>query len=455
MNKKGVIDKRDIINFLFIISFPIYGIGSYISARFSPVAGYYISIFPHILIIVFYAIDLLYKREFRIRLNGIYILMLVFQLSCIVSLFIALANGLPEDNLRLTIGRSVTLITPFHAFIIVALYNDRHENALAGMTLLSLSLLIAINVIGYFGLRLTNIFHSIEGQLSLPFFDGLYSGANIVAITNLLLLYYLYRSWSNPLRFTVLASYFTFNLVLFYLINSRLAILIFLLVLGLIFFKLIRVKGLFLLSMFTLPILLNSGDLLYKILQHPLLAPLVQRVDLEDVTTFNGRAYLWRDAIDWLLYDQRGLLLGNGYKGHYFLDLIPDVVNLWNAEESYHMHLHSTSLETLVCQGIIFSALLVLLFYVVYRYYCRKHRAGEEAGAFFPVVIFLLFIMQVDTFVYLDSIGFVIFSLLMSKAVVNAPLKIATGVKLNEFDGLGYPNTALASPVQFNRTIQS
>jgi hypothetical protein len=445
-----VINKRDIINFLFIISFPVYGIGTYIAASRSPTAGYFISISPHILILLFYCIDLLYKREFRIRLNGIYILMLVFQLSGIVSLFIALAQGLPEANLRITVGRSFLLATPFHAFIIVALYNDHNQDALPRLTLLSLGILLLINVSAYFGMGMTNALHSIEGRLSMPFFDGFYSGANILAITNLMLLYYLYKSWKNPLRFAALMGFFTFNLVLFYSVNSRLSILIFLMVLGLLFFKIIRARALFVLSMFTLPILLSSGVLLYHILQHPLLISLVQRADIEDVTTFNGRAYLWMDAIDWLLYDQRGLLLGNGYKGHYFLDLIPDVVKLWNAEDSHHLHLHSTSLETLVCQGVIFFILLMVLFYLVYGYYRSKHAEGNEEGAFFPVVIFLLFIMQVDTFVYLDSIGFVIFSLLMSRMAVKAPLKTNAEVRLNEYTHLGYRDSPAVN-LQFDK----
>jgi hypothetical protein len=450
-----VIDKRNIVNFLFIVSFPIYGIGSYISASVSPSLGYFISIAPHISIIIFYCIDLLYKKTFTIRLNINYLLILVFQLSCIASLFIALNNNLPEANLRLTIGRSILLIAPFHAFIIVALYNDRHADHMPRLTLLSLSLLLAINLVAHLGLGWINVFHSIEGRLSLPFFDGFYSGANTLAVINLILLYYLAKSWRNTLLFVSIAAYFTLNFVLFYLINSRLSMLIFLLVLLLIFSKLIRAKAIYLLSMFTVPILLSSGLLLYSILQHPLFVSLIQRVDIDDITTFNGRAFLWRDALDWLFYDQRGLLFGNGYKGHYFLDLIPDVVKLWNAENSHHLHLHSTSLETLVCQGVVFFILLCVIFYLTYRYYRRKHKEGNEQGAFFPVVVFLLFIMQVDTFVYLDSLGCVIFALLASKTVIKDPIKINTINHLNGIPVLPYSDSALVKSIHFDKTSSS
>src|SRR6187402_2780905 len=96
--------KRDIINFLFIISFPVYGIGTYVSALYSPSAGYIISILPHLLIILFYFIDILYSREFEVRINMNYYLMLVFLLSSITSFFIALDKGLPEATLLLTIS---------------------------------------------------------------------------------------------------------------------------------------------------------------------------------------------------------------------------------------------------------------------------------------------------------------------------------------------------------------
>src|SRR5688572_27860490 len=130
--------KRDIINFLFIISFPIYGIGNYISAAKSPSTGYLISISLHLIIILFYCIDLLYKRELKFRLNAYYFLMLLFILSSAASLFIALGNGLPESTLRLTITKSLLLIVPFQSFIIVVLYNEKKETLLR-LTLLSLS----------------------------------------------------------------------------------------------------------------------------------------------------------------------------------------------------------------------------------------------------------------------------------------------------------------------------
>ena len=157
---------------------------------------------------------------------------------------------------------------------------------------------------------------------------------------------------------------------------------------------------------------------MYKALQIPGLSILLQRVDVEDVTTFNGRAFLWKDAMDWLLYDQQGLIWGNGYKGHYFLGLISDVAKLWNEKDPHHMHLHSSSMEIMVAQGLIFFLVFAILFYHVYHYFKQKNKVGSEEGAFLPVVLFLLFLMQVDTFLYLDNLGFVFFSLLVARVVI-------------------------------------
>lgn len=425
-----MIDKRHIVNFLFLISFPIYGIGTYVSGAVSPSIGFYISIFPHILIILFYCIDLLYKREFTIRLNWTYAVMLLYISSCICALFIALYGGFPGANFRLTIGRSMVMLIPFHAFLAVMLYNDDHEYKVVRLTIYSLSLLLLINLVGYYVLGLSNAVHTFEGRLSMPFIESFYSGANLLAIIDLILLYYLTRSLKDPVRFAFLVGYFIVNLVFFYQINSRLSTLILLLVFILFFTRTISVKGLFAASMFTIPVLLSCGFLLYNVLQLPVFSFLVQRADLTDVVTFNGRAFLWKDAIDWLLYDQRGLLFGNGYKGHYFLDLIHDVVVLWNAEDAQHLHLHSTSLEILVNQGIVFFFIFCVLFYQVYRFFKRKLREGSEEGALFPVVVFLLFIMQVDGFVYMDALGFTLFSLLMARRSITARVTVRDKIKV-------------------------
>jgi hypothetical protein len=420
--------KGDIIRFLFALSFPVYGVGSYLSA-ISPSKGFLVSASVPLMIILFYSIDVTYRRVVRTKVNVIYVLMTLFLCSSIVSLFAALNKNLPETTLSLTITRSILLIAPFNAFVIVTLYLNS-EKELLKWTLISLSLLVLINLVGHFGFGLINLTHSIEGQLSFPFLDAFYSGANLLMIINLILLYYLRKTWSNPVWFSLLLGYFALNLILFHLINSRLATLIFLVVFIMILFNAIKFTGVYWISMLTLPILLSSGLLLYEILKTPALASVMQRVDIEDVTTFHGRSYLWNDALDWLINDQRGLWLGNGYKGHFFLDLIPDVVKLWNAEDSYHLHLHSTSLEILVCQGLIFYGIYCFVFYRAFTYYKQKHNESSEGGAFLPVVVFLLFMMQVDTFLYLDGLGSVILALLVSNTAIRDTSKKAARDRL-------------------------
>jgi len=414
--------KRDVINFLFLISFPMFGIGTYVSAIHSPSVGYILSVSPHLLIMLVYFLDLVYSGEFNIRLNSNYYLMLIFLLGTIASFFIALAKGLPDATFIMTAAKAVLLIVPFHAFVIVFLYNERKGSFLQ-LTLLSLSLLLIINLAGFFVMGLSNALHSIDGRLNFPFLDGFYSGASLLAIINLMLLFNLKRSWGDPLRFTFFAAYFSFNLVLFFLINSRLTIMLFMLVLALSLIGLIRMRGLYIVSMFTIPILLSSGLLIYKVLQWPVFISMLKRVDIRDVTTFNGRAFLWRDAMDWLLYDQLGLLWGNGHKGHYFINLASNVAKLWNEKNLHHMHLHSTSMEILVSQGVILFLVFAFLFYKIYKHYKSTHQLGKEEGSFLPVVIFLLFLMQVDNFLYMDGLGFVIFSLLVARVAITSEVK--------------------------------
>src|SRR5258708_1225524 len=264
--------------------------------------------------------------------------------------------------------------------------------------------------------------HSIEGRLNFPFLDGFYSGACLLTILNLMLIYYMSKIQNDPFRFSYLAAYFIFNLAMLYLINSRINILIFLFVAILLSFRVIeKIRGLFVGSLFTIPILLSSGFFLYEILTLPFFSSMLQRVDVHDVVTFNGRAFIWQNVINWLTDDQRGIFWGNVYKGHYFLDLISDVAKLWNsdAKDYHHLHLHSSSFEILVCQGVFGFVIFMILCLRIYNYYKNKYEHGEPMGVFFAVMVFLLFILQVDAYVYLESSGSVIFSLLLASVLVN------------------------------------
>src|SRR6185369_5213902 len=119
-----MLNKRDIINFLFVASFPVFGFGTYIAGSRSPSGGFLVCISTHLLIILFSLIDIIYKKEFRPRINFYYFLNWMYLLTCIVSLFRALYNGLPEDNMAITLVKCVVFVAPINAFIFVVLYND-------------------------------------------------------------------------------------------------------------------------------------------------------------------------------------------------------------------------------------------------------------------------------------------------------------------------------------------
>jgi hypothetical protein len=413
-----MLSKKDIVNFLFIISFPVYGLGSFISTK-SPSIGFICSVLPLLGIIVFHVVDLLYKKEFRVRVNGYYFLALIYLVSSSLALIIALNKNLPDTNAWQIFGKSLLIFIPFHAFIALYIYNDGDKNIIPKLTLISLSALLFINLIGFFGLGLENQRHSLAGRLNFPFLGGVYGGASLLAIINLMLLFYSERLTDKPIRFVTVVTYFMMNSVLLFFINSRLVMMIFLLVLLLFMFRIPKkLKGLYTLSFFTLPLLMSSSIIIYKVLSLPIFASVLQRVDMVDVTTFNGRIFLWQDALDWFLTDQRGLFFGNGYKGHYFLDLITDVAKLWNEKYTHHMHMHSTVLEVVIGQGIFGLVILMILFYLTNQHYRKEYQKNSREGIFFAITVFLLFVMQVDLFVYWDNLGFVIFALLLAKVVL-------------------------------------
>jgi hypothetical protein len=411
--------KKDIINFLFVLSFPLYGFGNYVSASMSPSVGYFVSVSAHLLIIFFYVVDLAYRREFSLKITGWFFAGMLLLAFNVTSLVRALLKGLPDENPWMTVSKTVMLAAPFLAFVIVGLYNRNDNSRLPRLTFISLSLLIFINLVGFFVLGLSNEVHSIENRLNFPFLDGFYSGACVLSILNLMIVYYLRQRPTNPVKVTALIAYFAINSVLLFLINSRINILIFFAIAVLLAAGLLnKARGLFIASLFTIPVLLASGVLLFEILSLPGLSSILQRVDLEDVTTFNGRSYIWENAMNWLLHDQTGILTGNGYKGHYFLDLISDVAIRWNEKDVHHMHLHSTSLELLTSQGILGLGIFLMVVYRLLTFYRRQYTLGRPAGVFFGVIVFLLFILQVDIFLYLESSGGAIFALLFSGIVV-------------------------------------
>jgi hypothetical protein len=210
-----MLSKRNIVNFLFIIGFPVHGIGSFLSLK-SPTVGFIIAVLPLFAILVFYAVDILYKKEFKVRLNGYYFLALIFLISSAMALYIALNKHLPETNSWQIFGKSLLIFIPLHAFIVVHLYNEDDKNIIPKLTLISLSLLLFINLVGFFVFGLENGRHSFEGRISFPFLAGLYSGASLLAIINLMLLFFFESFTKNPLRFISATAFFMMNMAMLF-----------------------------------------------------------------------------------------------------------------------------------------------------------------------------------------------------------------------------------------------
>jgi O-antigen ligase len=316
------------------------------------------------------------------------------------------------------VAKSVLLVLPFQSFIVVFLYNEKQKESFVNKTFLSWSILLLINIIGFFVFGIRNETDSIAGTVTFPFLGDFNSGACLVAMLNLMVLVFMKKALKDPLKLTYLISYFVLNLALLYYINSRLSWMIFIGVFLLFVFNASRkFRGVFLVSVFALPLLLNMGVLIYRILSLPVFLTIGRRIDLIDVTTFNGKSFLWQRTLDWLIFDQRGIVFGNGADGHHSLQLIPDMARKWFPMED-SLHLHSTVLMTLVDQGIFGFVLLLVACYRMYLYFRAEYQKDSTDAVFFAAVVFLIFVIQVDSFAYLGTLGYTILGLLIARASV-------------------------------------
>jgi hypothetical protein len=179
-----------------------------------------------------------------------------------------------------------------------------------------------------------------------------------------------------------------------------------------------RFAYLFLFSFFTLPLLLNTGKLIYQILSLPVFVSLLQRVDMFDIMTFNGRSLLWENVFDWMWFDQRGFIFGNGFQGHYFLGIEYDVAKLFGIKDLDSLHLHSAVLEIIVNQGIVGIILVMAVFFKTCLYFKKLYEQQANDGAFYYVLVFMMLLLHVDMLQYMDNLGSTVFSLLVARTVV-------------------------------------
>ncbi|HEX7014372.1 MAG TPA: O-antigen ligase family protein [Cyclobacteriaceae bacterium] len=347
--------------------------------------------------------------------------MLLFLLSSIAAIFVSYSKGYPNLSLNVAIGNAIALLVPFHAFLVVAWYNrNMPEGTFLRLMMTGLIVLLLVNLLGYAG-GLSNQGHNLEGRLNLPFFQGLYAASSLMIFLNILFIRQISRHITRVTQWWWKVPFIGMNLVLIYLINSRLTMLLFLVVLALMFFKIVRSRAAYWASLFTIPIVLSMRFLVYEIVSMPVFAGIMQRVDFRDVTSFNGRAYLWEIGMNWLLVDQRGLFFGNGMGGQYFIGLLEFYARLWSGGKSALLHFHSSSLEIVVNQGLFGYLLYIALLYQVFIYFRKKYIQNEADGDVYPSIVFMLFLLQIDTFVYMTGLGSIILAALVAKVCLRNP----------------------------------
>jgi O-antigen ligase len=277
-----------------------------------------------------------------------------------------------------------------------------------------------MNLAGYAaGLR--NPVHSIEGRLNFPFGQGFYSIANTVAIINLIII----GKWFNGIAdwrmkmFTIF--HFLLNMFIMMGVNSRLSILIFALIAVLWLLRILyQYYLMYTVSLFTLPLLLGFSEWIYQILSLPLFSILLKRVSYRDVTGFNGRRDLWERGLEWFRTMGDGFFWGNGYHGYYYIGLVDDLEQFWS-KSAINLHMHSSALEFVLSIGAVGLLPLMILFFLAVAYIRKKALARHDDGILLGVIFYLVFVFQIDNFVYITNYGAFIFFVIVSAALVRKP----------------------------------
>jgi O-antigen ligase len=410
-----VIRKNQLINALFLVGFPVFGIGSYIGLKQGISKGMIVTIMPFMAIILFYVIDVLYRKRIGNLLTRMWWLSMLYIGTLVVSMFVGLRNGIPGLNTGNVLLSCLVFMAPFNAAVIVLFYNrDDPDFSFADLLLKGLVALLGINVLGYLaGVQAYG--HSFEGRANFPFMRGIYTGAHVLSVAALMGLYHLRTVQRKPVAMAVLLGALGIALFFMMKINSRLSFMIFLLLAVLFLTKAVKVvRGLYTISLLTMPLLLSFSLLVYQVLSTPFFVSILQRVSKEDVTTFNGRSYMWNAVWDWAMYDRTGLIFGNGYKGHYKLHLLDFVAVLWGEPHSYNLHSHSTFTEVLTGQGIFGVVLLYIILWYGFKHFRRSYLEGGKDASIFAGLVYILFIWQIDIFCYGVDIGHAIMFCMMA-----------------------------------------
>lgn len=398
--------KSQLVNALFLIGFPVFGYGSYYGLKTGISKGMIVSSAPFVLIVLFYLIDALYRQKVGNLLTRTWWLCMAYMGSLIASMFVALKGGIPGVQMGNVLLSCLIFLAPFNAAVVVNFYNrDDPEFDFARMMFIGLGSLLAINVLGFLA-GIQSAGHSFEGRANFPFIRGIYTGAHVLAVFCLMLLFKLRNAGTRPVAFALALVAMFIGLFFMMKINSRLSFMIFLMLTVLFTTKAMKaIRGLYTISLFTLPLLLSFSLLVYQVLSTPFFTSILERVSKEDVTTFNGRSYIWNAVGDWAINDRTGLLLGNGFKGHYKLHLLDFVAVLWGEPHAYNLHSHSTFTEVIVGQGVLGIVLLYVIFWRGFKHYRRQYLESTSQAPLFAGFAYLLFIWQLDIFCYGVDIG--------------------------------------------------
>ena len=415
-----MISKIKLVNILFLLGFPFYGLGTYVTFKTNFSAGVILSVLPFILILLIYAIDLLYRGRVTPMVNRVYAVGMLFITSLVASMWVAYGKNFPGLNPVNTTSMSVMFLVPFNAAVVVQVYNRANDRFdFAWLLFKGLAFFILLNLVGYAaGLR--NLVHGFEGRINLPFMRGIYDASHVMSVVNLMLIFYLRDFTRKPLQFLLVGALFLVNMAVMMNINSRLSFMIFVVLLALFVFKFMKViRGLYTISLFTMPLMMSFALLIYQILSLPFFVAILQRVDKEDVTTFNGRTYIWNSMADWAMHDRTGWLFGLGYRGQYELRMLDFLAVLWGEDHSFNFHLHSSFLEITMDQGVVGLVLFYLCVWYGFSYYRKHYLATTLEAPLFAGIVYLMFIWQIDIFCYGIDLGNPIFFTMLSMAAID------------------------------------
>ena len=187
-----MIEKKLVINYLVILIFPFLGLSTYLKPTVSPSFGLLVSFLPSMIIILIFILDAIYKNRVDTNFTKVHFIFLLFLLTAAIAQYIAFKKGFPNLSMLVTINRILQLFTIYISFLIFNYYNKNDKKILYTILFTSLSILLLLNVVGYFGIGLAAPFREIDGRINFPFSGGVY-GANNIMIPLIFLLFLLFK----------------------------------------------------------------------------------------------------------------------------------------------------------------------------------------------------------------------------------------------------------------------